>query len=145
MQSLKIIIDKYGLTDPVTDDTVGLFSNPQLQKLYDQLVIEGSASLPDALRVGATIEDLDISDLQHALEYTDNQDIRAMYQNLVKGSRNHLRIFVNRLSLLGIPYEPQYLTQEAVDAIVNGAMERGRVDADGNRVNFGQRRGRGYQ
>lgn len=145
MQSLKSIIDKYGLTDPVTDDTVGLFRNEIFQGLYDQLVTEGSESLLGALRVGATIEDLDISDLQHALEYTANQDIRAVYQNLMKGSRNHLRIFVNRLSLLGITYETQYLTQEAVDAIVNGAMERGGLDAGGNQVNFGKRRRRGYQ
>ncbi len=145
MQSVKNIIEKYGLADPVTPDTVGLFSNEIFQGLYDRLVTEGSESLSGALRVGATIEDLDISDLQHALEYTANQDIRAVYQNLMKGSRNHLRIFVNRLSLLGITYETQYLTQEAVDAIVNGAMERGGLDAGGNQVNFGKRRRRGYQ
>jgi len=63
----------------------------------------------------------------------------------MKGSRNHLRRFVNRLSLLGITYQAQHLTQETVDAIVNSAMERGRVDADGNPVNSGQRRRRGYQ
>jgi len=75
MQSLKSIIYKYGLTDPVTDDTVGLFSNEIFQGLYDQLVKEGSESLSEAFRIGATIEDLDISDLQQALEYTDSQDI----------------------------------------------------------------------
>ena len=145
MQRLKSIIDKYGLSDPVTGDTVGTFSNLQLQALYNQLVTEGSKSLPDALRVGATIEDLDISDLQEALGNTDNQDIRAVYQNLMKGSRNHLRRFVRSLSLLGESYKAQHLTQDAVDAIVNSAMERGRVDADGNPVNSGQRRRRGYQ
>jgi len=145
MQSLKSIIDKYGLSDPVTADNIGLFSNLHLQALYNQLVAEGSQSLLDALRVGATIEDLDISDLQEALKNTNNQDIRAVYQNLMKGSHNHLRQFVRSLSSLGESYEAQHLTQEAVDAIVAGAMERGRVDADGNPANFGKRRRRGYQ
>ena len=63
----------------------------------------------------------------------------------MKGSNNHLRQFVRSLSLLGESYEAQHLTQDAVDAIVNGAMERGRVDADGNPTNFGKRRRGGYQ
>jgi hypothetical protein len=145
MLSLKNLIDKYGITDPVTGDNVGKFSDPDLQGLYKQMVQEGTAFLLDALRVGATIEDLDISDLQAALANTDNQDIRTVYQNLMKGSRNHLRIFINRLSLLGITYQPQYLDQEAFDAIIESAMEKGRVDADGNPANFGKRRKRGIR
>jgi hypothetical protein len=37
------------------------------------------------------------------------------------------------------------LDQEAFDAIINSAMEKGRVDADGNPETFGQRRKRGIR
>ena len=61
MNAVKVLIDKYGLLDPVTDPTAGVFTAPEFTVLYQALVEQGSASEIDALIVGATIEDLDIS------------------------------------------------------------------------------------
>ncbi len=41
--------------------------------------------------VGAVIEEIDMIDINKALLSIDNQDIVLVYQNLLKGSRNHLR------------------------------------------------------
>jgi hypothetical protein len=41
-----------------------------------------------------------------------------------KGSRNHLRSFVNNLALQGITYVPQYMPLADYQAIVNAPMER---------------------
>jgi hypothetical protein len=114
------IIDAYGLDDPSTDDTVGVFTNPVLQGLYDDLVEQGSQSLIDALAVGALIEDLDISDLQRWLTETDNAAIVSVYTNLLKGSENHLRAFVRQLEANGSEFEPVYLEQDVVDEILAG-------------------------
>lgn len=51
--------------------------------------------------VGATIEDLDIKDLQEAAAQTDKQDIIAVYANLERGSRNHMRSFTKNITNLG--------------------------------------------
>lgn len=91
--AVKLLLDKYNLTDPVTGDTRGVFTNQDLNELYASLVETGSTSLLDSLIVGATVEDLDIYDLQRLNEISDNQDITAVYDNLEKGSRNHLRSF----------------------------------------------------
>ncbi len=141
MDAVKALLDKYGLQDPVTDPTPGVFTNPELQQLYDTLVQQGSVSMSAALQVGATIEDLDIKDLYDLLDQTDNTDIQLVYQNLAKGSRNHLRAFVSLLTANGDTYEAQFLSQEQIDAIVSSPRERGRIDADGNSV-FGSGRGR---
>jgi len=110
---------------------VGVFTDPELQKLYTSLVAQGEKSQVEAFRVGATIEDLDIKDLYDFMEQTDNADIRMVYQNLAKGSRNHLRSFTNQLSLHGIVYEAQFLTTAQINDIVSSPQERGQVDENG--------------
>jgi len=119
------MLDKYRVTDPVVDDTVGVFVDPHLASLYTTLVDQGSASSLAALYVGAAIEEIDMIDLQEAIDASDNADIRQLYENLMSGSRNHLRAFVGQIEDLGIVYEAQYLSQEEVDAIVDFPVERG--------------------
>lgn len=125
MDAILMLLNKYNLTDPVGSASVGIFNNPSLQNLYNQLVAQGSTSLADAYIIGATIEDLDIFDLTNALANNDNQDIRLVYDNLTKGSRNHMRSFYKTILNAGGTYTPQYISQAAFDAIVNSAMETG--------------------
>ena len=125
MDSMKRKIDKYGLVDPVTDDTLGVFQNEALSTLYDALIERGSVSLEEALHVGGYIEELDISDLEEAIAESSHADVARAYENLERGSRNHLRAFVRQIEDLGIVYEAQVMSQEEVDAIVNSSMERG--------------------
>jgi len=127
MNAIKALLDKYNLPDPVeeTKDRVGVFKNPDIQKLYYDLVAMGSTSKIDALTVGATIEDLDIADLEKALEETDNDDIKLVFTNLKKGSRNHLRAFTRLLKRYKVNYTPQYISYEEYEAIINSPHERG--------------------
>ncbi len=124
--SIKYLLNKYNISDPVKSDEVGKFSNPKYQELYQKLVEEGNKSVIDALKVGATIEDLDIADLQYWLNRTDNEDIKLVYENLMKGSRNHMRAFVSMLQKYGANYTPQYISKEEYEQIINSPMERGR-------------------
>jgi len=127
MDAVKTLLDRYDLEDPAAGTDVGVFTNPTLQELYDQLVDEGSQSLADALRVGAAIEEIDILDLEERIAQTDNSDIQLVYENLMRGSRNHLRAFVSILERqTGEIYQPQYLSQTTYDAIVNTPRENGR-------------------
>jgi len=123
--SVKYLLDRYGIEDPVKSDEIGKFSNPKFEQLYKDLVEKGSKSEVDALMVGATIEDLDIADLEHWLNKTDNEDIKFVYENLMKGSRNHLRAFVRMLNNYGVNYSPQYISKEEYEQIINSQMERG--------------------
>lgn len=134
MNALKLLLQKYNIPIPTLTDEVGIFLNTELQKLYHKLVAQGEKAPVNAVFVGATIEDLDIFDLKHYYSQTDNSDIRTVYQNLMKGSRNHLRAFTRHLKKYGINYEAQYLGQDEVDEIVNSPMERGLVDEDGNPI-----------
>ena len=113
------LLYKYGIDDPVGDNPEGVFVDQNLQGLYDTLIATGSASLIDALLVGAAIEEIDLIDIKHLVDELDgNDDIRLVYENLIAGSENHLRAFVRALEQQGIIYTPGHLSQEEYDAII---------------------------
>ncbi len=124
-EAVRSILVKYNIKDPVVNDAVGVFVNSDLKKLFDDLTARGKVSVEEALAVGALIEDLDILDLQNNISKTDNEDIKLVYENLMRGSRNHLRSFVSQLSSRGVKYEPEYITKEEYESIIASPKETG--------------------
>ncbi len=126
-EAVKMLLDRYGLEDPVGDNGPGVFSNEDLQTLYNDLIESGSQSLTDAFLVGLAIEEIDILDLEEAMAGTELLDILLVYENLLKGSHNHLRAFVrNYESQTGEIYVPRWLSQEAYDEILSADSGQGR-------------------
>ncbi len=131
MDAVGQLIAKYGLEDPVSDDTEGVFTNPEFTTLYENLVEGGSESLLEAYKVGAMIEEMDIKDLQDVSSTATNDDVTRVYENLMRGSRNHLRAFAAQIEAAAEAgdsdaiYEAQFLSQEEFDAIANSPVERG--------------------
>jgi hypothetical protein len=72
----------------------------------------------DGFIVGATIEDLDINDIDDLYANTVKSDLTAVYDKLTCGSRNHLRSFYNKIVSNGASYVPQYISQDEFDDIV---------------------------
>ena len=124
-EAVRQLLLRYSLSDPAATSAVGQFQNTTLQGLYTQLAASGSLSLTDALKAGAAIEEIDMIDINKALLSIDNQDIVLVYQNLLKGSRNHLRSFVSNLALQGVTYVPQYMSVADYQLIITTPMERG--------------------
>ena len=110
---VKELIDKYELEDPALNHEPGVFKNDGLQELYDLLTEKGKVSYEDAIVVGLTIEDLDINDLEMALENeVDNEDIVEVYNFLLMGSKNHMKAFFFHAKSNDIEYIPQYISKE---------------------------------
>jgi len=100
MNAIKRLLVKYNIEDPIVSDEIGVFPDPQFQQLYDQYITQGNVSLREALLVGVSIEELDISDLENQLtNVVDNPDIVRVYQNLKAASEKHLTAF-NRCLLI---------------------------------------------
>ncbi len=124
--AVKQLLDTFNIPDPADTSPPGVFVNPDLQTLYDDLVTMGERSLADALKVGGAIEEIDILDLQEALYETDNPEIQRVYQNLLRGSENHLRSFRSTLlQQTGETYIPQYMDVSVYDGILASAPARG--------------------
>jgi hypothetical protein len=125
VEAVSGLLDLYGFEDPAAGNDAGTFTDPALQRLYDQLVEDGSRSVEAALEVGAFIEELDIVDLAARSASTDTAAISAVYADLERGSRNHLRAFFSQLDSRGVTYEPTQLDPVTFDAVVSSDTERG--------------------
>jgi len=123
--AIRSLAEKYGIDISFYNDEVGEFTDEKLLGLYNDLVTQGEGSLVEALKVGALIEEIDILDLEEYLSQTDKDDIALVYENLIRGSRNHLRSFVRTMTRQGQDYEPQRLGKTNYEEIINSENERG--------------------
>ncbi len=123
IDQVAVLMTKYSVLNPIQESGAGVFQNADLQTLYVNLIAKADSSLVHALKVGATIEDLDISDIKAMYATTVNSDLVAVYDKLTCGSRNHLRSFVSKLDTLGESYDPEFLSHEEFDAIIGSAKE----------------------
>ena len=143
------LLASYGIADPnpttnALPGSIGFFTGPDFggyfSEKFDLLVAWGSTSLLDALYVGAFIEELDMLDIvdcpkaivddpdldidagECGLAWTDEARIRTVYGSLLEGSKRHLRSYVTNIEkIIGEGnYVAQVLTQEEVDAILDG-------------------------
>jgi hypothetical protein len=126
MDAVLQLLQAAGIPDPAAGMGVGEFTNAELGALYVELVDTGTVSSVDALFVGATIEDLDLSDLAGMAERTQDPRILTVYESLMKGSRNHLRSFVEHLTAAGVTYQPQFIDEATYEAVVTSPAEHGR-------------------
>lgn len=124
--SVDYLLDKYEIEDPVLHDDIGVFTHPELQALYDELVAKGLRSLVDGLFVGGLIEEKDMKDIVEAIEGTDERPMILVYSNLLDGSENHLRAFVDVIEAQGLEYDAQILTQDEVEHILAATSDSGR-------------------
>jgi hypothetical protein len=119
-ESLRTFLSRYGIDHP--NKGLGEFGNSSTQELYAMLVQKGNSTMNDALEMGSTIEELDISDLEKYMVQTEKVDLRGTYQTLLNGSENHLRIYVSTLKKHGFDHIPIYINQTRyTDIIRSGA------------------------
>ncbi len=114
MDAVLILLQRYGIPDPVNNAEPGQFLDTNLSSLFTELTARGSVSIIEALKVGGLIEEVDIADLQYAIGGTSRNNIIRVYKNIHRGSRNHLRAFAGMLAQYGVSYQPQKLSPSSL-------------------------------
>lgn len=122
MDAVANLLEQFDM--PYTILPGGEFANQDIQELYDQFVAKGAIDNINALEVGATIEDLDIVDLETFMADLSNSSVISIFEFLQCGSRNHLRSFTSALESSGSSYTPQFLTTDEYNLIVNDTNEK---------------------
>ncbi|MGB5507341.1 DUF2202 domain-containing protein [Robiginitalea sp.] len=122
MDAVENLLKQYDLPYSILE--AGTFQNAALQGSYDNLVAQGDVDLVGALTSGATIEDLDIFDLENWMGQIENDVILNVFSKLQCGSRNHLRAFTNSLDKEGETYTPQFISQTEYEQILLSDQER---------------------
>jgi hypothetical protein len=127
MEAVFCLMNKYEF-----QDRVGLYhregyQNALLHQRRLQFMQQNRENVAAGFSLGATIEEMDISDLLATVvnDQIDNDDILAVFNMLMKGSRNHLRAFNRLLNNQHVRYEAHYLSEADFEAVVNSAWEAG--------------------
>lgn len=131
MDLVKFVMDRYLIADPLKSDKVGVFPDAKFTQLFNVLVLAGIQSQAFAEVVGCFIEDLDIVDLNATLKNSDNRDLDTVWQNLQRGSRNHMRAFYGLLATQKLYYPGILLSSAEIQSIVKGKIENTPVDETG--------------
>lgn len=118
-----ILLDTYGLDDPVGPGR-GNVSDPELASVHGTRLAQGRESLRGALRAGAAVQELAISEFRLRLDATDNTDVRFVVETLLRGARNHLRLLDAEMDRRNVSYTPAYLNASAYRSIVDAPVER---------------------
>lgn len=124
LNAIVLLLANYGLTETIA--APGVYDDQAFNALYTTLVAKGSTTLSDAYSVGAMIEEMDIKDLMDASQQVKNENVLMVFENLTRGSRNHLRAFNFQLVNLGVIYQPVYLDLTTFQGIINGQFEKGK-------------------
>ena len=93
MDNISALLKKYNLFNPTTTRAAGVFRDKELQALYNDLIAKGSVGIVDAFAVGVAIEKLDIADLKKMMASPAPADVKLAWDQLLKGSINHLAAF----------------------------------------------------
>jgi len=125
LNAIILLLKYYGEADTLVNE-IGVFTNTEIQTLYNTLITNASTSVGEAYKTGVLIEEMDINDLNISLSSTLNDNVIMVFDNLNRGSRNHLRAFNRQLTSIGLSYTPVYISQADYDQIVNSANEKGK-------------------
>ena len=80
MESIGRLLTAYGLPDPSAGKAAGVYSDPEIQKLYDGWLTQGLTSVDEAEKVGVALEQRDIADLETLIAKTTQQAARRSAQ-----------------------------------------------------------------
>ena len=122
MDAVENLLKQYNLSYKILE--AGVFQNADLQAAYDGLIAQGEASIVGALTSGASIEDLDIKDLEEWMAKIENSEVMNVFKMLQCGSRNHLRAFIGSLDISGETYIPEFISLTEYDQIINSDNEK---------------------
>ncbi len=93
LMEVRLVLDRYDVTDPTVGLAVGTFTTARFQELYDTQLAAGSVDLTAAYEAGVLVEQTDIADLTAAASDLAAPDVEQVYTNLLAGSERHLAAF----------------------------------------------------
>jgi hypothetical protein len=96
------LLTRYSVADPAQGLAAGVYAEPRLSALYNELMAKGMKSAQDALEVGVLIEKTDIADLESSLSGTSKLDLKRVFTNLMNASYNHLEAFETGCELVAV-------------------------------------------
>jgi hypothetical protein len=122
MDAAALLLARYNLPLPPSAGNPGTFESEPLLDLYARFTVEGGESMQAALQASATLQELNILDLQSQMAATDKDEMLAVYGHLLEASARQLWSLVRAIERFGgSPYEPSYLTALGFEEVLGSA------------------------
>jgi hypothetical protein len=97
----------------------GAYGDPEIQKVYTDLLAQGSKGELEAFQAGAAFEELDISELERELAREELSEAeRQVLTALRDASVRHLTAFRRQITRLGETPKPTHLTAERIEELL---------------------------
>ncbi len=93
LTEVRIVLQRYAITDPTAGKAAGTFATASTQQQYDTLLSQGTAGADAANTAARTVESTDITDLKAAAAGVTAPDVAQLYKNLLAASQRHLVAF----------------------------------------------------
>ena len=91
LDAVRSLLVRYDVADPTAGKTAGEFASSDISAMYRQF--SSVSTLAAAIDAGIAIEKDDIAELATAATGVNAPDVEMVYENLAKGSRQHLSAF----------------------------------------------------
>ncbi|MEO8513275.1 MAG: DUF2202 domain-containing protein [Ignavibacteria bacterium] len=111
------IMDNYGFKYK-SNTKAGLYSDKEIQKIYDELSVNGCISDLAALEAAAFIKEKYIYELRESIRYQEDEYIVKVIFLMESAAQSHLRAFVNSIRLSGSDYNPVFLSEDEFSHIM---------------------------
>jgi hypothetical protein len=93
LSEIRVVLDRYDITDPTAGRAPGVFTSERFQQLYDAQLATGAAGLDAAYTAATMVEKTDVADLNSATTGVTAPDVLQVYTNLLAGSERHIAAF----------------------------------------------------
>lgn len=140
LEAVERLIEAAGQDADALSDKAGTYSVPELQKLYDEWLKEGSVSAKAAYQVGVELETADIAHLK-ALDTEDGSQTERVVANLLRASEHHLDAFQASLEGKAVNLGPNGQGNGMMNGRGQGRMGQGQMNGQGNEQGNGMGRG----
>lgn len=91
LDAVRSLLVRYDIADPTAGKAAGEFASSDIAAMYRQF--SSASTLAAAIDAGIAIEKDDLAELATAAASVDAPDVEMVYENLAKGSRQHLSAF----------------------------------------------------
>lgn len=92
-QAINSLLAGYSMADPNAGQAEGVFTDPQIQKTYNELAARIRQSQDEAAQVGILAEKTDIADLKKTIDSSPPAAVKSTLSHLVTASERHLQAF----------------------------------------------------
>lgn len=122
LDAMNSLFVRYELSSRLVGYSRGEYGDAAMKTYYDSLLLKAMESESLALVQMQRGLESDLEILESDRGLIDNKDVGLVYDNLMRGTRNHMRVLHRKMVAMGAKYEPTMVKADYLE-LVNSPSE----------------------